>query len=223
MMPTSAEARDGMAIVTAYHHNSSTWYMKHWYVSDPFRSYLNSMRLLFRLVLSLKRVKTQLPMHVLVSGDRHAPFEEWLTRQGVRLIPSNFQLVKPRDTHVASASDLSIRLPAWVNRHFRGTFAKFQALSLIQFRQIVVLDADVVALHNIDHLAHAPAPSFAFRWDCHHPSAYEQKPTQAWEMNSGVMVLRPSRSQHKRLIALLNDPLRSKRLALMSDPSDQSV
>ena len=204
--------------MTAFHHNSSTWFMKHWYVADPFRSYLNSMRLLFRLVLSLQRVETQLPVYALLSGERHTPFDAWLIRQDVRLLNSSFQLVKPRDVHVPSASESSIRLPAWVNRHFRGTFAKLQTLSLIQFRQIIVLDADMVALQNIDHLAHAPAPSFAFRWDCKHPSANEQKPTQAWEMNSGMMVLQPSRSEHLRMVAMLNDPMKSKHLALMSDP-----
>eukprot|EP00966_Prymnesium_polylepis_P212237 4916095-Prymnesium_polylepis.1 len=111
----------------------------------------------------------------------------------------------------------------WANRHHRGTFAKLQALSLVQFRKVIVLDMDMVALRNIDHLAQAPTPGLSFRWDCRHREAYEMRPTRAWELNSGMMVLRPSKANYARMLALVNNAASSNRIGIASDPSDQSV
>ena len=221
---------EDIGIIVTYHHNSSVWFVKHWYMSDPFRSYLNSMRLLFRLVLSLRRVGTKLPLHLLLSGERHPVFENWLIRQGVRLLdgegPDYGQFdyrgakdkLKPPDTR-----STRLRLPPWANRHHRGTFSKLQALSLTQFRKVIVLDTDMIALQNIDHLAQAPTPGLSFRWDCRHREAYESRPSRAWELNSGMMVLRPSRTHQSRMLALVNNAASSARIGIASDPSDQSV
>ena len=226
--PENAIDTEEVSIVITYHHNSSSWFVKHWYMADPFRSYLNSMRLLFRLVLSLRRVGTRLPVHLLLSGERHPPLERWLVQHGVQLLEwegpdySQFDYRGSRERQ-KPPSPGRLRLPLWANRHHRGTFTKLQTLSLFQFRKVVVLDTDMVALHNIDHLAQAPTPGLSFRWDCRHREAHELRPTRAWELNSGVMVLRPSRAQFLRMLALVNNESSVAQLGIASDPSDQSI
>lgn len=220
----------GSAIVLTYHHNSSTWFVKHWYMNDPFRSYLNAMRLIFRLVLSLRRVATKLPIYLLISGERHEPFEKWLSEHGVHLLPSSGPDYGHYDLggeRLSLSSNVPVmarpKLPAWANRHFRGTFSKLQVLSLVQFQKVILVDADMVALRNIDHLALAPTPAVAFRWDCRHPEAHILRPTRAWEMNSGMLVLQPNIGVYMQMIAMLNNVSTSQSIYVMSDPSDQSV
>ena len=64
---------DGATFLVAYGFNRS--HVRYWYRADPFRSYLNAMRLLSRLLLSLRAVGSTLPVHALLSGERHAGFE----------------------------------------------------------------------------------------------------------------------------------------------------
>lgn len=205
-----------VSIVIVLQHNASR--VRYWYQADPFRSYLNAMRLVVRLALSLADVGTRYPVHLLVSGERHRGFEEQLVRRtSVRLL-------------WADPSRYSIKVPKWASPFHHGSFAKLAVLGLTQFRRIVVLDQDTVVFRNIDALARVPAPAFAYRFKCWRPVA------PIWEINSGVMVLRPSERLHRRMRALLNTPgtvldddgRRGPNYTLAhvfvpSDPGDQSV
>jgi hypothetical protein len=77
----SAEGGGSSSIVLVLGFNRTL--VRHIYIRDPLRSYENHVRLLTRLVLSLRRVRTRLPIHVLVSGERHAEGERILTGLGV--------------------------------------------------------------------------------------------------------------------------------------------
>ena len=139
-----------VTFVVAYSHDPKL--VRYWYASDPFRSYLNSMRLICRLVLSLRAVRTALPIHLLLSGERHAGFEAALVRRlGVAIISAN-------------SARHRIKVPKWASAFHKSSFVKLAALSLVNFERVVVLDDDTVALRNVDHLARVPAPAFAFRF-----------------------------------------------------------
>lgn len=194
-------------------YNFQREHVRYWYRADPFRSYLNSMRLISRLIISLRRVGTQLPIHLLMSGERHAGFEQQLVeRLGVGVLSTGIRIPVPR----------------WSNPFHRGSFAKLAVLSLIQFRRVVVLDSDAVVLQNVDFLAGVPAPAFVYRFKCYGPKH------KIWEMNSGMMVLRPDIAQHHRMVHLMNvsgatiddghgGNITLKQLAIGSDLGDQSV
>lgn len=189
--------------------------VRYWYRSDPFRSYLNAMRLITRLILSLRHVGTRLPIHLLMSGERHEGFErELVDRLGVGVL----------------STDVRFPVPPWSNAFHRGSFAKLAALSLVQFRRVVVLDSDTVVLRNVDVLMRMPAPAFVYRFKCYGDVAK----LRIWEMNSGVMVLQPDAAQHRRMVDLMtvsgaaiddghSGNITLKRLAVSSDLGEQSV
>ena len=64
--PDTATSSASIVLVYGFYRDR----VRTWYTADPMRSYLNAMRLMFRLVLSLQRVRTTLPIHLLPSGDR---------------------------------------------------------------------------------------------------------------------------------------------------------
>ena len=74
--------------------------------------------------------------------------------------------------------------------HFGDVYSKLHVFSLVQFDKVVYLDADMMVLHNIDHLFEYPALS----------AAPEINPPALF--NSGLMVLKPSRALFESLMAL---------------------
>lgn len=101
--PSSGDSDGGTTFLITYGHNASR--VRYWYAGDPFRSYLNQMRLLCRLVLSLHAAGTRLPISLLLSGERHAGFEAALTAKlGVSLLDADDE-----GRH-------RIRVPKWASR-----------------------------------------------------------------------------------------------------------
>jgi len=164
-------------------------------------AYLKDMTFIMRLVLSLRRVQTRLPIRLFVSGERHQPFEARLAELGVEISP----LPLPP-------------LPSWANPWHYGSFTKLAALSLTDYRRVIVLDVDLFVLHNIDHLAFAPAPAYVYR----RPILAKCEPHRGgdlqWDINSGLMVLEPSAERAAKLRAFLNNSRK-----LTGDGGDQSV
>lgn len=150
---STAALEPRVTILIAYGHNATR--VRYWYSGDPFRSYLNSMRLICRLVLSLRVVGTRLPITLLLSGERHAGFERALQmRLGVSVLGAE------------DATRHRIRVPTWASHFHKASFIKLTALSLTSFRRVILLDSDSVVFRNIDHLALVPPPAFVFRFKC---------------------------------------------------------
>ena len=168
---------------------------------QPISSYLKDMTLALRLVLSLRAVRTALPIQLLVSGERHAEYESLFTAQGVAVI------------------DVVDRPPPhWANPWHAATFTKLAALSYAaaQSAKLIVLDVDMVVLRNVDHLRAAPAPAFAY-----HVSGCNGAPTRCCgDLNSGLMVLRSSTADARRAADLFEE-LRLRR-HVSGDGGDQS-
>jgi hypothetical protein len=174
----------------------------------PEKSYEDTATLVLRCVLSLRRVGTALPIHLLVSGERDARREGVIAAHDVRIEP-----VPP------------VRAPAWASPWMRGTFAKFAALSLTRFQRIILLDGDTMVTRNIDHLSLAPGPLSAyFHFDlgytCPTPAplgragaiagypphgvrAPNSDRCSSGVLNSGVLVLSPDAKRLERAEALL--------------------
>lgn len=163
----------------------------------PFASYLKDMALALRLVLSLRHVGTRLPVQLVVSGERHSRYEELFVAQGVQV--SEVKAVEP---------------PAWANPWHAGSFAKLSALSLVGTARVIVLDVDCIVMRNIDHLAFAPTPSLTYRAEARSAGLC------TWDINSGVMVLSPSKRAWTRLVSGL---LRNATFVPKGDHGDQSI
>jgi hypothetical protein len=159
---------------------------------DPLTSYRDSAQLALRCVLSLRRVGTQLPTHLLVSGERDPETEQSFAVKGVRVTP------------VAQ-----VPLPPWAKLWMRGTFAKVGVLSLTQYSSVIMLDSDCIALRNIDHLAFAPVPAAYIHYDkgftCPQTRITPLEGDRCGRavINSGVMVLAPQGLMHRKALGLI--------------------
>jgi hypothetical protein len=140
---------DGAAYVVLFHHENAAGAVRYWFRRDPFKSYATNMHMLTRLVVSLRAVRSRLPLHLFASGYRHAGYEARLQALGV---------------HVHGSPRGALRRPVWADRHHFGSFAKLRVLALTDFKRVVLLDHDLVVLRNIDHLSGAPAPSIVFQY-----------------------------------------------------------
>eukprot|EP00967_Tisochrysis_lutea_P094819 scaffold137958_cov34-Tisochrysis_lutea.AAC.2 len=197
--PSAAFSREQLqgdvAFVVALDFNQTR--VRYWYRDDPFESYAASMRLIMRLVLSLRRVKSTLPVVLLASGQRHEGYETRLKEYNVSILDGSY----------------SLRLPSWVNPFHIASFSKLLVLSLTQYAKVIVLDQDLVVLRNIDHLVYVPSPAFVYR--------YKIPPCTRLEINSGLMVLTPSAPALARLRHMM---LSHNHITPMKgDMSDQNV
>ena len=148
------------------------------------KAYTSQISLLARAVVSLRRVNTTLPIHVLVSGERIPAVE-------ARLI-SDLGVGVLGPEHAPP-----VHVPTWGSKWARGSFAKLRAISLGQkFERVVLLDADTMVLRNIDHLASLPAPAFVAGYKCF-PRA---------ELRAAVAVLEPSAADWQRALQLMHEP-----------------
>ena len=152
------------------------------------KAYASQMALLVRAVLSLRRVNTTLPMHLLASGEVRVPaVEQRLTQLGVGILSTPEHAPKTI-------------VPTWGSKWARGSFAKFRALYLTSqsFEKVLLLDTDTIVLRNIDHLASAafPAPAFVAQYKC-----YPRRELRC----GGVMILKPDRSDYERATRLLSE------------------
>ena len=187
------EHRSSFAIAIVYAYEPR--YVRDLYRQMPLGQYLRDTMLMVRLVLSLRRVKTTLPIHLYLSGERREKYERLFRALGVRIL--DLPPVKPAP---------------WAQRWHAGSFAKLHALSLVGLDTVLVLDIDTVVLRNIDHMAAWQAPSFRYQ-------TVRSGRECLWELQSGVMLLQPSRAEHARA---LNMTARWS-ATLPGDGGDQSV
>ena len=147
---------------------------------DVFKAYSAQIALVARLLVSLRAVRTALPVRILASGVRFPAVERTLTELGATVLPDGAALG-------------AARVPDWASPWARGSFAKLAALSVRGFDKVILLDNDFVALRNLDHLAHVPAPAAVFGWKC-----FPRR-----ELRSALLVLEPSEAARRRADALL--------------------
>ena len=164
--------------------------------NNPLREYLRDMMLMLRLVLSLRRVGTTLPIHLYMAGQRYAKYESPFRELGVQVSGAQY-----------------IARPRWGHPWHGGSFAKLFALALANFSKVLVLDSDCVVFRNIDHMGVFPTPSFRFQ-------TVRVGTECKWELQSGVMVLEPDSLEYDRAIRLTTS-LKSRPPG--SDGGDQSV
>ena len=117
------------------------------YKKRPGLAYARELNRILWFVESAKRVGTRLPLYVTVSGDRNASGEALLRSHGVSIVQNEF--VQP---------------PKWASTFHHFSFTRIAALSLTQFRKVVVMDNDMALLGNVDDLASDEARAPGMVW-----------------------------------------------------------
>ena len=122
---------------------------------------------------------------------------------GAQLLNLFWKIVETDHVHCA---------PSWVNGcegRFKSTFAKLRAMELDEFRQIVVLDLDLLVLKSIDELFLFRTPAALCRGnlerppgDCRPGGTYFRGANGRLHggINAGVIVLQPSKWEFARML-----------------------
>ena len=150
------------------------------------------------LEVSLKRVGSKHPLIVLCSKNILKATIDLLKRRGIRCRAL---------THNVSIGKIN----TGVFERWNYTFDKLQVFGLIEYKKVVFLDSDMYVVKNMDHLFEKPHMSsvYADVWD----------KTAAVGLNSGLMVLEPSKKEYEGLVRLLH----SDRFANSTMFGDQDV
>jgi len=133
---------------------------------------------------SMKLVGSEYPLCCLVSTTVSESVETTIKNHGIETI----RLVEPAITFKANNVE-------WAS-NWDFTFDKLKVWGLTQFEKIVFVDSDMLVIKNIDHLFERPATSAALAGVLF-PSC-----EQINFLNSGLMVIEPSKDIESKLISL---------------------
>jgi len=148
------------------------------YFNSPLHAYTRERRRIECFLHSALRVRTHLPIYIVVGGERNLTQEARLTALGARILPGPF--VEP---------------PPWASSFHRMSFNRISALSFTQFSKVIVMDNDMKLLQNIDLLAeHAETPGLVW-----HPAArFMLDLGERCSVTGGLFVLAPSAREYTR-------------------------
>lgn len=151
------------------------------------------------LARSLKAVGSRAPLLVLAAAD--APGLDALEAEGCLLHPVSrpplsaaFEARHRRSAQHARAPFKGVK-PAFHDP--LDNFCKLELWRLTQYRRVVFLDADALAVKNIDKL-------FGYPEFCAAPNLYENL-ADMHRLNSGVFVAAPSEATYADMLARLDD------------------
>lgn len=153
------------------------------------------------LARSLRLVGARWPLVVLATeGAGHL---EALAAEGCRIVPTTAPPLSPafRARHAREALHAAAPFDKGGKPAFHDpldNFAKLRVWQLTSYRKVVFLDADTVAVKNIDRLALYPEFAAA-------PNLYETL-ADFRRLNSGVFVAEPSPATYERMLARLDAP-----------------
>jgi alpha-N-acetylglucosamine transferase len=125
---------------------------------------------------ALQSVNSLYPLTVLIPADKSENLMKKFREYGKQAVKS-VQFVKQKRIEV-NAPQLQQKYDYWAE-----TFFKLTAANCIEFDKIVLLDSDMLVLHNLDHLFEKPHMSAVMAGICERPS---------WKnFNSGMLVIKP--------------------------------
>ena len=95
----------------------------------PDRAFRRERRRIEWFLHSARRVRTRLPIYVVVGGHRNASIEARFTALGARILPGPY-----------------IEPPAWTSTYHKFSFNRISALSFTMFDKVIVMDNDMVRI-----------------------------------------------------------------------------
>ena len=140
------------------------------------------------LINSLKNVKSQYPLTILVPDDS----TDW------------YNSLKELGCQIITRPAIKFHNKNQQEGHYWDhTFFKLAAMSLTEFKKIVLLDSDMLIMQNIDHLFDSP----------HMTAVMDRRPfspNYALNLNSGLIVIEPNSNDYLKLINLIELSITSR-------------
>lgn len=134
---------------------------------------------------SLRSVKSKHDLVILVPQSKEEILR--LSLEKSRILDKNCKVCVKADVDVEYSEDMKFKEHYWSN-----TFFKLSAAICLEYKKVILLDSDMIILHNIDHLFHKPHYSATIAGQCANPQ---------WDtLNSGLMVIEPSIELYCRLM-----------------------
>ena len=133
-----------------------------------------------------KRSGNTIPIHALISGE----------------LPTKMETKRLSEANISMLKTQPLDSPVWASRWHRQSFFKISALSLTQFKKVIVVDNDMAMLRPVNELLFVPPPAAVF----HTTIGPLQKRTRC-SVTTGLLVLQPSEESFvfaKRLLKLMN-------------------
>lgn len=136
---------------------------------------------------SLKEVKSEYPLEVLVTSDVTPPILNVLDQ--LELKYTIIDSIEREDF-----IDYNKKISQLFTKNWASCLTKLQLWDQTQFDKIVYLDNDIMILKNIDHLFNYP----------HMTSALDGEYFNIWpnspHFNAGVLVIEPNKEEYKKLV-----------------------
>lgn len=150
---------------------------------------------LMALVRSMKEVKTQYDMAIMIPESREKELKEKISDYGIQKIGGVFIITQP-DINIP----LDVDIPDY---YWKDTFFKLQAARCFEYKKIILLDRDQMAVRNIDHLFEKKHLTSTTCGRCVHPD---------WRsLSSGLLVIEPLEEFYNKLIACIKPAVERKR------------
>jgi hypothetical protein len=172
----------GVAILLFLQFNSSLVRPK--YLKRPHAAYHRELSRIVWFLRSAKRVRTRLPIHIVVGPERNLKEEARLVALGAHITPG-----------------VTVRPPHWASSHHRLSFGKVGALALTQFQKVFIFDNDMALAHNVDELAFAPTPSAVWHTAV---GPFQIMAKETCAVTTGLMGLEPSAEEFARAVSILD-------------------
>ena len=141
----------------------------------------------------LRRVKSKYPLLCLVTEDVDNVILEVLDKAGIKY--EFIQKVKTPD-HIM---EHNMKINPRQSRIWENVYTKFQIFSLEQFDKIILLDADLLILKNLDHCFEMP----------HMTAALDGEYNHLWPLwphfNTGFLVIKPNKKEFEKIVDFANN------------------
>ena len=154
------------------------------YAHRPHAAYEREFNRIVWFLRSATKVKTQLPIHVIVGPERYPEHERTLQKLGANITVG-----------------MPVPAPAWASKYHLMSFAKIGALALTQFDRVWVFDNDMALVGNVDDLAYAPTPAAVWHTAI---GAFQVKSGETCAVTTGLLGLSPSMADFRRAMRRLH-------------------
>lgn len=150
---------------------------------------------LMALIRSMKEVNTQYDVAIMIPESKEYQLREKITEYGIQKINGVFIITQP---DIIIPDDVEI-----TDYYWKDTFFKLQVARLWEYKKIILLDCDQMAVRNIDHLFEKKHLTATTCGRCVHPG---------WvKLSSGLLVIEPSEEFYNKLIDCIRPAVERKR------------
>jgi len=154
------------------------------------------------LAKSLRDVNSRYKLAILIPTDRYVQLMNNKAFCSLLQNMDNVFCMTAEGVELPKEAKRDLEKAGAIYRYWEETFFKLQVTGCTDYKKLVLLDSDMLILKNIDELFSRPHMSAVVAGECRHPE---------WvDLNSGLMVVEPSKKMNRELIEMIPATIRAK-------------